>query len=60
MVNEQERAIRCSDCSCMYWVTLNAFRLNSLLQEGFIVLGFGTAMIVAKIVLKRCGYDSET
>ena len=25
-VNEQECAMGCSDCSCMYWVTLDAFR----------------------------------
>ena len=45
----------CSDCSCMYWVTLDAFRLNSLLQEGFIVLGLGlgTAMNVAKMVFEE-------
>ena len=48
-MNEQECAMGYSDCSCMYWVTLHAFRLNSLLQEGFIVLGLGTAMNVAKM-----------
>ena len=42
-----------SDCSCMYWVTLDAFRLNSLLQEGFIVLVLGTAMNVAKVVFEE-------
>ena len=44
----------CSDCSCMYWVTLDAFRLNSLLQEGFIVLGLGLgiAMNVAIMVFE--------
>ena len=50
---EQECAMGCSDCNCMYWVTLDEFRLNSLLQEEFIVSGLGTAMNVAKLVFEE-------
>ena len=52
-MNGQECAMGCSDCNCMYWVTLDAFRLKSLLQEGFIVLVLGTAMNVAKMVFEE-------